>query len=178
MFLYSVFLLLLSLSFTMISAGAASIFDYSVPAVAGGDVEMSNFKGQKAYLLVNVASYWGLTNQNYAELQELYLKYSAVGLEIIAFPCNDFGAQEPKPIEEVVQFAQNKGATFSVMGKISMSHPMYQMLQGAGQAITWNFGKFLCDASGTPVAQYQPNQAPLSFEADIAKLLATPGSEL
>ena len=116
-----------------------------------------------------------MTAQNYAELQTLYEKYNSRGLEILAFPCNQFGKQEPGSNVEIQEFARNKGATFPVLGKLEVNgpgeDPLYTYLKSKkggllGSAIKWNFGKFLC-ANGVPVKRYAPTDSPLSFEKDI-----------
>jgi len=123
-----------------------------------------------------------LTNQNYAEFEQLYTKYSAQGLEILAFPCNNFGAQEPGTNEEILRFAQGKGAKYPVLGKLecengAKTHPLFMFLRGSvsggilGPALKWNFSKFLCDAKGVPVKRFAPTSSPLSFEQDIKDML-------
>jgi glutathione peroxidase len=116
-----------------------------------------------------------LTAQNYAELQTLYEKYNSRGLEILAFPCNQFGKQEPGSNAEVQEFARNRGATFPVLGKLEVNgpgeDPLYSYLKSKkggllGSAIKWNFSKFLC-TNGVPVKRYAPTDSPLSFEKDI-----------
>lgn len=160
-----------------VSKVKGSIFDYNVEDISGAPLELSSLRGKKAYLVVNVASKWGLTNQNYAELQSLYSSHSSEGLEILGFPCNRFGGQEPGSNEEIDAFAKDKGATFPLMGKIDcgseqeVSHPLFLFLTANG-AIKWNFTKFLCDSEGVPVSRYGPTQNPLSFEDDIKRLLA------
>jgi glutathione peroxidase-family protein len=115
-------------------------------------------------------------------MQELYQKHASNGLEILAFPCNNFGKQEPGTNDEVLAFAQKKGATFPVFGKLEcengdITHPLYQYLRGSldnglyGQGLKWNFTKFLCNAEGVPIKRYSPAQSPMSFEADILELL-------
>lgn len=104
------------------------------------------------------------------------------GFEVLAFPCNNFGQQEPGTNEEILAYARNKGATFPVFGKLEcengdITHPLYKYLRASvsggmlGQALKWNYTKFLCDAAGVPVKRYGPMQNPLSFEQDIAELL-------
>ncbi|CAM8902515.1 unnamed protein product [Rhodiola kirilowii] len=83
---------------------AASIHDFTVKDARGNDVDLSIYKG-KALLIVNVASQCGLTNSNYTELAQLYQKYKDQGLEILAFPCNQFGGQEPGTNDQIVEFA-------------------------------------------------------------------------
>lgn len=111
----------------------------------------------------------------------LYEKYSGRGLEILGFPCNQFGSQEPGTNAEIQQFAAQRGATYPIFAKIDVngfkSSPLYKFLrskQGGSlgiDAIKWNFTKFLCDAEGVPIARYGPTDSPLSFEQDIVALL-------
>lgn len=123
-----------------------------------------------------------MANQNYAELEQLFKKYGSSGFEILAFPCNNFGSQEPGTNEEILAYARNKGATFTIMGKLECengvkTHPLYQYLRTScsggmlGQALKWNYTKFLCNSEGVPVKRYGPMQSPFSFEADISALL-------
>jgi len=132
---------------------------------------------------VNVASQCGLTKRNYAELQEVYEKYSPQGLEILAFPCNNFKQQEPEDNLQILSFARDeKHTTFPVLGKLECdnrenTHPLYQFLKSSlsggilGSGLKWNFAKFLCDKDGIPVKRYLPIANPLSIEKDIAELL-------
>jgi glutathione peroxidase len=139
-------------------AAIASIFDISIVNASGDEVSLSTYSGKKAILVVNVASEWGLTKQNYKvwheihpqqnkeyspppppkkkqELAELYEKYSDKGLEILAMPCNQFGAQEPGTAQEVEAFARSKGANFPVMEKLDVNgpntHPLYTFLKSS-----------------------------------------------
>lgn len=125
------------------------LYDYSFNNNAGGVVSMSDFK-DKTVLVVNVASKCGFTNQ-YAGLESLYKKYKDQGFEIIAFPCNQFGGQEPGTDEEIKDFCQsNYGVTFTIASKVDVNgedaHPLYKRLKTDytdGRDISWNFGKFL-----------------------------------
>jgi len=116
----------------------------------------------------------------------LYQKYgpnstSENKLEILAFPCNNFGAQEPGTNDEILKFATDKGATFPILGKLECdkgdaTHPVYAYLKSKktgllGETLIWNFAKFLCDKDGVPVARFGPKSNPLSFEKDIVDLL-------
>lgn len=111
----------------------------------------------------------------------MYSKYSSKGLEILAFPCNDFGGQEPGSNSEVAAFAKGKGATFPILGKVACEKeatvPVYKYLKTSkkgplgAETLLWNFAKFLCDADGVPIKRFPPTSSPLSFEADIVKLL-------
>ena len=113
---------------------------------------------------------------------ELYNKYSHEGFEILSFPCNQFGGQEPGTDAEVLKFAERKGAKFSVMAKVdvngSNAHPLFTWLKGNTDPgfpplkdIPWNFGKFLIDRQGVPVKRFAPTSSPLSMEGDIKALL-------
>ncbi len=105
------------------------------------------------------------------------------GLEVLAFPCNNFGKQEPKSNEEICTFARNeKRATFPVLGKLECdrgdrTHPLFSYLMNSlsggifGSGLKWNFAKFLCDANGVPVKRYLPIISPWSIEKDIVELL-------
>mmetsp|Transcript_14789 Transcript_14789/g.32645 ORF Transcript_14789/g.32645 Transcript_14789/m.32645 type:complete len:119 (-) Transcript_14789:374-730(-) len=115
----------------------------------------------------------------------LYSKYSSQGLEILAFPCNNFGGQEPGSNAEVQRFAKGKGAEYPVLGKVECDNkdktdPLYQYLMKAlpggvlGDGLKWNFAKFLCDADGVPVKRFPPPSSPLSFEQDIRALVMKP----
>lgn len=161
-----------------------TIFDIKVPNYRGEQIMLSDYQGRNAYLVVNVASKWGLTNQNYKELQQLYEKYNtADGLEILAFPCNNFGAQEPGTNDEIQEFAKEKGATFPVLGKVecengAQTHPLFQFIKEnlsggiLGTTLKWNFSKILCNRYGVPVQRYLPTTNPLAIEGDIKLLLS------
>ncbi|CAK9184609.1 unnamed protein product [Ilex paraguariensis] len=146
----------------------------------GTDVDLSIYKG-KVLLIVNVASQCGLTNSNYTELTKLYEKYKDQGLEILAFPCNQFGAQEPGSNEEIQQFACTRfKAEYPIFDKVdvngSNTTPIYKFLKSSkgglfGDDIKWNFSKFLVNKEGHVVDRYAPTTSPLSIEKDIKKLL-------
>jgi len=102
------------------------------------------------------------------------------GFEILAFPCNQFGNQEPKSNAQIKAFALNVGVTFHMFEKInvngSKAHPLYKYLRSQksgilGNAIKWNFTKFLCDRNGIPIERYAPPTKPYEFQDDILKLL-------
>jgi len=112
----------------------------------------------------------------------LYNKYQSQGFEVLAFPCNQFGAQEPGTEAEIKEFAQGKyGAKFPLFSKIDVNgpntHPLYEYLKGVKGGllpdIKWNFGKFLVGKDGKVVERYAPTDSPSSiFEKDIKPLLA------
>ncbi|CAN6241459.1 unnamed protein product [Urochloa humidicola] len=157
---------------------ASSVHDFIVKDARGNDVELSRYKG-KVLLIVNVASQCGLTNSNYTDLGSLHKKYG--GLEILAFPCNQFGGQEPGTNQQITEFACTRfKAEYPIFGKVdvngSNAAPLYQFLKSErgglfGERIKWNFTKFLVDKDGRVVARYAPTSSPLSIESDIQKLL-------
>ncbi|KAH1223365.1 putative phospholipid hydroperoxide glutathione peroxidase [Glycine max] len=150
-----------------------SVHDFTVKDARGNDVNLADYKG-KVLLLVNVASQCGLTNSNYTELNQLYEKYKGKGLEILAFPCNQFGAQEPGTNEEIVEFACTRfKAEFPIFDKVDVNGdnaaPLYKFLKSSkgglfGDSIKWNFSKFLVDKDGNVVDRYAPTTSPLSIE--------------
>ncbi|XP_074333593.1 putative phospholipid hydroperoxide glutathione peroxidase [Apium graveolens] len=140
-----------------------SIHDFTVKDGKGNDVELSKYKG-KDLLIVNVASQCGLTTSNYTELAELYQKYKDQGLEILAFPCNQFNGQEPGTNEEIENF---------VCTRFKAEYPIFSkyLKSVKGDEIEWNFSKFLVDKDGKLVERYAPTTTPLTFENDIKKVL-------
>jgi glutathione peroxidase len=157
-----------------------SVFDFSARLNNGDDKPLSDYRG-KVLLIVNVASQCGNTPQ-YAGLETLYRKYREQGLEILAFPCNQFGHQEPGSDEEIRGFCQsNYGVTFPIFAKIEVNgdhaHPLYKHLKNeAGgvlfDAIKWNFTKFLIGRDGKVIDRIAPFVNPSEFEGDIAGALA------
>jgi glutathione peroxidase len=164
------------------SAFAADITQIPFATAEGKKATLADYKG-KAVLLVNVASKCGFTKQ-YAGLQKLYEEKQADGLVILAFPCNDFGGQEPGTIEEIQAFCKASYAvTFPIMGKLSVKgegqHQLYKALTGPGGAfpgdVKWNFGKILIDKNGKPVARFESMTAPDSEELKKAVEAALAG---
>jgi glutathione peroxidase len=143
---------------------AQSIYDFTLNSLTGQPVSLSKYAG-KTLLLVNVASKCGLTPQ-YAELQSYYERMQPQGLEILGFPANDFGAQEPGTHGEIQEFCQrNYGVSFPMFEKISVkgdvTHPLYKFLKeatGSGE-VQWNFQKFLVGKDGQPVTWFNPQQS-------------------
>eukprot|EP01111_Echinosteliopsis_oligospora_P014794 TRINITY_DN5674_c0_g1_i1.p1 TRINITY_DN5674_c0_g1~~TRINITY_DN5674_c0_g1_i1.p1 ORF type:complete len:194 (+),score=17.62 TRINITY_DN5674_c0_g1_i1:16-597(+) len=142
--------------------------------------DFSNLKG-KVVLIVNTASQCGFTGQ-YSALEDLNKKYKDQGLQVIAFPCNQFGSQEPGSNDEIGQFCQvNYGVSFPVMSKIEVNgdsvHPVYQFLKTSKPGflgftrIKWNFEKFLVDKNGNVHQRYSSLTKPQSIEGDIEQLL-------
>uniref|UniRef100_A0A5B7B1X4 Glutathione peroxidase n=1 Tax=Davidia involucrata TaxID=16924 RepID=A0A5B7B1X4_DAVIN len=163
------------------AATEKSIYDFTVKDIDGKDVSLSKFKGKVA-LIVNVASKCGLTTSNYSELSHIYEKYKTQGFEILAFPCNQFGGQEPGSNPEIKQFACTRfKAEFPIFDKVDVNGPdtapVYQFLKSSaggffGDLIKWNFEKFLVDKNGKVVERYPPTTSPFQIEKDIQKLLA------
>ncbi|MBS4871614.1 MAG: glutathione peroxidase [Peptoniphilus sp. oral taxon 375] len=155
------------------------IYDHIVQDSQGRDLCLKDYQG-KVLLIVNTASKCGFTKQ-YAGLQDLYEKYRDRGLEILAFPCNQFGHQEPGSNQEIQNFCTDMfSVTFPVMAKIDVNgegeSPLYTDLkksQGGllGSAIKWNFTKFLVDREGKVVGRFAPATNPQDLEKDIEKIL-------
>ncbi|KAL3677771.1 hypothetical protein R1sor_020727 [Riccia sorocarpa] len=169
-------------------ASAKSVHEFTVKNNAGEDIDLSSFKG-KVLLIVNVASACGLTRDNYTELTGLYNQYRDKGLEILAFPCNQFGGQEPGSNEQIKEFACSRfKAEFPIFDKVDVNGPntapVYQFLKAKkgggilGDNIKWNFGKFLVDQDGNVVERYAPTTSPKNIEEQIIRLLGIPPSEL
>ncbi|MBL8917886.1 MAG: glutathione peroxidase [Myxococcaceae bacterium] len=145
-----------------------SLYDLNVQTIDGKDVSLAQYKG-KALLIVNTASQCGYTPQ-YKGLEELYQAYKAKGFEVLAFPSNDFGGQEPGTNAEVKQFCELKyKTTFPLFAKVAVkgdgAHPLYKYLQGLpknGGEVNWNFNKFLVAADGTVVAHLPSKAEPMS----------------
>ncbi|NP_001296701.1 phospholipid hydroperoxide glutathione peroxidase, mitochondrial-like [Hydra vulgaris] len=157
---------------------ASSIFEFQAKSIDGEDISLSKYKGFVT-LIVNVASK-GLTELNYAQLADLHTKYAEKGLRILAFPCNQFGNQEPGTDLEIKAFALARGAHYDLFSKIDVNgdkaDPLYKYLKSKqkgilGNKIKWNFSKFICDKNGIPVKRYAPTTEPLSLVPDIEKYL-------
>ncbi len=157
-----------------------SIYDYKVDDSQKNPVSLSDYKG-KTLLIVNVASRCGLTPQ-YKGLQELYSKYSNKDFEILAFPCNQFGAQEPGSNEEIKEFCDiNFNVSFQIFDKInvngSSASPLFKHLKNeakgvmGSEAIKWNFTKFLIDNNGSVIKRYSPQTTPDKIDKDLSKIL-------
>ncbi|XP_016502397.1 putative glutathione peroxidase 8 [Nicotiana tabacum] len=157
-----------------------SVFDFTVKDSKGNDIYLSSYKG-KVLLIVNVASKCGMTNPNYAELNQLYAKYKDQGLEILAFPCNQFGEEEPGSNDQILDFVCTRfKSEFPIFDKIEVNgenaSPLYKFLKSGkwgifGDDIQWNFAKFLVDKNGQAADRYYPTTSPLTIERDIIKLL-------
>lgn len=157
-----------------------SIYDFEVRNIEGKSVSLKNYEG-KTLLIVNVASKCGFTPQ-YTELEQIYKEYKDQGLKILAFPCNQFGAQEPGNEEEIKQFCSlTYDVSFPLFAKVDVNgeaaSPLYTFLKESlpgilgSKAIKWNFTKFLIDKTGKPVERFAPNDKPLDLVKDIKKYL-------
>jgi glutathione peroxidase len=157
-----------------------AITDFHVKAANGEDADLSEFFG-KVLLVVNVASKCGFTPQ-YEGLEELHRDYADRGFEVLGFPCNQFGGQEPGSAEEIATFCSlTYDVTFPVFAKIDVNGsdaaPIYRELkkQAPGvlgtEGIKWNFTKFLIGKDGKVVERYAPTTKPEDIAADIEKLL-------
>ena len=156
------------------------VYDFSMTDIHGKPKSLGQYK-DKVLLIVNTASQCGFTPQ-YKGLETLYKKMHARGLEVLGFPCNHFGAQEPGGEEEIESFCEvNYGVTFPMFAKIDVNGknaaPLYEYLKTAkpgllgSEAIKWNFTKFLVDRKGKVVERYAPKVEPEAIAADIEKLL-------
>ena len=157
-----------------------SVHDCEANRITGGPARLDQYKG-KALLIVNTASKCGFTPQ-YQGLEKLYGKFKDRGLEILGFPCNQFGHQEPGSSEEIQEFCSlNYGVSFPMFEKIEVNgdhaHPLYQYLKAeapgilGSKRIKWNFTKFLVDGDGLVIKRYGSTTKPEQVEADIAALV-------
>ncbi|MCM1303048.1 MAG: glutathione peroxidase [Lachnospiraceae bacterium] len=156
-----------------------SIYDFSVKSQNGDDVALEDYRG-KVLLIVNTATGCGFTPQ-YEGLQDLYEKYQSRGLEILDFPCNQFGHQAPGSDREITDFCQSRyGVTFRQFKKIEVNgereEPLYAFLKSQqkgvmGNKIKWNFTKFLVDREGNVVARFAPTVTPEQIEEQVKGLL-------
>lgn len=158
-----------------------TIYDFKLKNIEGREVDLQSFKN-KVLLLVNVASRCGFTPQ-YTELEMLYKKFKNQGLEVLAFPCNQFGNQEPGSEQEIKSFCElNYNVSFPLFSKIEVNgkntHPLYAFLKKeakgvlGSESIKWNFTKFLIDRQGRVVKRFSPLEKPLSLEKQILPLLS------
>ena len=156
------------------------VYSFKVKKSNGSEISLKDFEG-KVLLIVNVASECGFTKQ-YEGLQKLYEKYQSRGLEILGFPCNQFGGQEPGTDTEIQNFCTGRfGVTFPIFSKIEVNganaDPLFDYLKKHAKgilgtvSIKWNFTKFLVSKTGEVITRFAPNDEPESLEKDIEKLL-------
>ncbi len=157
-----------------------TIADFTVEKPDGTPLDLAEKQG-KVLLVVNVASKCGFTPQ-YEGLEALQRKYGEQGFEVLGFPCNQFGAQEPGNAEEIASFCKlNYDVTFPVLKKVEVNgdgaSPLYDWMKGeapglmGSKSVKWNFTKFLIARDGKVVRRYGPTDAPASIEKDIEALL-------
>ncbi|WP_454716205.1 glutathione peroxidase [Caulobacter segnis] len=157
-----------------------SVYDYSAKTLDGQDVSLADYRGQ-VLLIVNTASKCGFTPQ-YEGLEALYKAHKDRGFAVLAFPCNQFGAQEPGNAEEIANFCSlTYDVTFPVMSKIDVNgadaHPLYKFLKKeqkgllGTEAIKWNFTKFLIGKDGEVVERFAPTVKPEDLKVAVEALL-------
>ncbi len=174
--------ILASIPWSMASAQSSakkssSVLDFTMKDIDGKDVPLSKFQG-KVLLIVNTASQCGFTPQ-YKGLQEIFTKYKDQGFEVLAFPANEFGCQEPGSDSQIKEFCSTRyKVSFPLFSKIVVKgkgiHPLYEFLTSetsdpkfAGQ-IPWNFAKFLVNRKGEVIGRFQPDVKPESSELTTA----------
>ena len=159
---------------------SSNVFDFSCSTSSGDERSLADYRG-KVLLVVNTASKCGFTPQ-FAGLEEMYEKYRERGLEILGFPCNQFGKQDPGSNEEITEFCQlNYGVSFPMFGKIEVNgrgaDPLYQHLKKAApgalgtRGIKWNFTKFLINRDGEVLKRFSPATTPAQIEKEIEQLI-------
>lgn len=156
-----------------------NIYEFECEEISGKTIKMDQFKG-KTVLIVNTASNCGFTKQ-YEGLQELYVKYKDQGFEVLGFPCNQFGGQEPDSEDKIEEACKlNFGVNFTLFKKMKVNgsgaHPLFKFLKKKlpgllTSSIKWNFTKFLINSEGVPFKRYAPTTTPIQLTADIEQLL-------
>jgi len=160
---------------------ASSVYDFSCATTGGKKKSLGDYRG-KVLLVVNTASKCGFTPQ-FEGLEALHEQYQDQGLQILGFPCNQFGKQDPGSNSEITEFCQlNYGVSFPMMAKIEVNgsgtDPLYKHLKKEApgalgtQAIKWNFTKFLIDTEGNVIKRYGSSTKPKDIQKDIEELLA------
>lgn len=158
----------------------SELYDLSVKDIKMNTVDLRSFKG-KTLLIVNVASKCGFTPQ-YKDLQNLYDKYQDQGFEVLGFPCNQFGAQEPGTNEEVQSFCElTYNVSFKMFDKIDVNgsdaSPLFKYLKHESpgilgtEAIKWNFTKFLVNKDGQVVMRFASKDGESAIESELLKIL-------
>lgn len=156
------------------------IHNFELNALSGEPINFSKYHG-KILLIVNVASKCGFTPQ-YKDLEELNKKYRDQGVEVLGFPCNQFGKQEPGNNQEIQEFCElNYGVSFQMFEKIDVNganaSPLYDYLKNSApgllgsKSIKWNFTKFLVDRSGAVIKRFGSNDSVAKIEKEIKKIL-------
>lgn len=157
-----------------------TIADFTVTTNRGAEIDLKDKLGT-VLLVVNTASKCGFTPQ-YDGLEKLYQQFKDQGFEVLGFPCNQFGGQEPGNADEIAEFCKvNFGVTFPLMAKVDVNgddaSPLFDWMKREAKglmgstSIKWNFTKFLIDREGNVVKRYGPQDTPASIAKDIAKLI-------
>jgi len=157
-----------------------NIYQFEAELLEGENKSFSDYEG-KVLLIVNTASKWGFTPQ-FAGLEKVYEKYKDQGLEVLGFPCNQFGGQDPGTNEQIGTYCQrNYGVSFPMFAKVNVkgpeAHVIFRYLTNnskgiLGSGIKWNFTKFLINKKGEVINRYAPTTKPEDIEQDIEKALA------
>lgn len=157
-----------------------NIYQFKAPSQSGENISLSDYSG-KVLLIVNTASKCGFTPQ-YDGLQDIYDKYREQGFEVLGFPCNQFGQQEPGDNEEISQFCETRfHIKFPIFSKVEVNGdnalPLYEHLKKAApgilgtKKIKWNFTKFLINRNGEVIKRFAPQTKPEELEDEIKALL-------
>ncbi|XP_028134256.1 uncharacterized protein LOC114329377 [Diabrotica virgifera virgifera] len=156
-----------------------TIYQFKANDIKGNEVSLDKYKGHVC-IIVNVASKCGHTKTNYEQLVEIFDKYSEdKGLRILAFPCNQFGKQEPGDNDKICEFAEKKNVKFDLFEKIDVNgknaHPLWKFLTSKisgpkGSSIAWNFAKFIIDREGHVVERHASAVKPLTLVENLEKL--------
>ncbi|MEG0486695.1 glutathione peroxidase [Acinetobacter piscicola] len=157
-----------------------NIYQFEAELLEGENKSFSDYDG-KVLLIVNTASKCGFTPQ-FAGLEKLHEKYNAQGLEVLGFPCNQFGGQDPGSNEQIGEYCQrNYGVKFPMFAKVDVkgpeAHAIFRYLTNnskgiLGNGIKWNFTKFLINKKGEVINRYAPTTKPEDIEKDIENALA------
>ena len=157
-----------------------NIYEFTCEDSSGQKIELGSYQG-KVLLIVNTASQCGFTPQ-YEGLEKLQQAFADENFSVLAFPCNQFGGQEPGTNEEITEFCKlNYNNNFPIFGKIDVkgdnAHPLFSFLTQERKGllgtenIKWNFTKFLVNKEGEPVSRYAPSTTPDKIQSDIENLL-------
>ena len=157
-----------------------TVYDFTATAIDGTEVPLERFRGQ-ALLIVNTASKCGFTGQ-YAGLETLHRRYADQPFDVLGFPCNQFGAQEPGRAAEIAAFCSSSyDVSFPMFDKIDVNgsnrHPLYDWLTRhkrgflGSRDVKWNFTKFLTDREGRVVSRFAPQVEPADIAPEIEKVI-------
>ncbi len=158
-----------------------SIYDFDCETIKGEKKSLSDYQG-KTLLIVNTASKCGFTPQ-FDGLEKLYKNYAEQGLEILGFPCNQFGHQDPGANDSISEFCSlNYGVSFDMFAKVdvngSSAIPLYNHLKEhapgvlGSKGIKWNFTKFLVNSEGEVIKRFAPAVSPKALEKEVVALLS------